>query len=199
MNGIEKINARLISDAQAEIDAQKAENDALCAEILKEYEAKAAQVYAERVAHGRSACEARAERMAAAADMEQRKATLAFKQEMVGEAFAKAVDAIAKLPKDEYVDFLARLMAEAAMNGEEEVLFSESDRAAVGSEAVKKANSLIKAQGGAPTLSLSAETAEIPGGFIMRCGNIEINCALDTLVMMQRASLSSQIAEILFS
>ncbi len=199
MNGIEKINARLINDAQVEIDAVKAEAEARCAEILGEYEAKAAQVYEERMARGRSESAAKAERMAATADMEQRKATLAFKQVLVGEAFAQAVEAMTKLPKDEYIDFLARLMSEAAMNGEEEVLFSETDRANVGSEAVRKANGLIKAKGGNGTLSLAAETADIPGGFIMRSGNIEVNCAVDTLVYLHRSSLSSQVAEILFS
>ena len=199
MNGIEKINARLISDAQAEIDALKAENDIRCAEIVKEYEAKAAQTKSERMARGKAACEARSERMAATADMEQRKATLAFKQEMVGEAFTKAVDALTKLPRDEYIDFLARLMSEAVINGEEEVCFSASDRAALGAEAVKRANALIKAAGGRGTLCLSDETVDIPGGFVMRSGNIEVNCAADTLVMLRRASLASQVAEILFS
>ena len=185
--------------SQTEIDAVNAEAESRCAEILAEYEQKAAEAYAQRVAQGRSACAAKAERMAATADMEQRKATLAFKQELVGEAFEKAVEALAKLPVDEYIDFLAGLMCEAAMNGEEEAVFSETDRAAVGAEVVRRANGLIKAKGGAATVSLSHETADIPGGFIMRCGNIEVNCAADTLVMLRRASLSSQVAEILFS
>ena len=50
-----------------------------------------------------------------------------------------------------------------------------------------------------PRIAETGETADIPGGFIMRCGNIEVNCAADTLVMLRRASLSSQVAEILFS
>jgi len=199
MNGIEKINARLIADAQIEIDAVKAEADERCAAILGEYEARAAQVYEERMARGRSACSLKRERMEASADMELRKANLAFKQELVGEAFAQAVEAIARLPRDEYIDFLARMMAQAAMNGEEEVLFSETDKAAVGAEALRRANALLKAQGGRGTLCLCDETADISGGFIMRCGNIEVNCATDTLVMLQRSSLSSQVAEILFS
>ncbi len=199
MNGIEKISARLISDAQLEIDAVKAEAETRCAEILAEYEAKAAQVYSEHMARDRSACNQRRERMEASADMEQRKATLAFKQEIVGEAFSQAIEAVAKLPKDEYIDFLARMMAQAAMNGEEEVLFSKADASTVAAEALRRANALIKAQGGRGTLCLAEDTADIPGGFIMRSGNIEVNCATDTLVMLQRSSLSSQVAEILFS
>lgn len=199
MNGIEKISARLISDAQVEIDAVKAEASRHCAAILAEYEEKAAQVYARSMERGRAECATRAERMAAAADMEQRKAVLAFKQEMVGEAFARAARVLAELPKDEYIDFLARMMAEAAVTGREEVCLSERDALAVGAEALRRANALIKARGGTGSLSLCGEKADIPGGFIMRSGNIEVNCATDTLVQLKRAALSSQVAEILFS
>ncbi len=198
MNGIEKITARLMRDAQAEIDAVNAEADAQCAAIIGEYEAKAAEAYEKRMAKGKADCTSRSERMAATADMEQRKATLAFKQEMVGEVFAQAVEAIAALPKDEYVEFLAALAAEAAISGEEEMIFSERDKAAVGAEVVKRANAALKNKGARGTVCLSEETADIPGGFIMRSGNIEVNCSADTLVQLHRASLSSQVAEILF-
>ncbi|MBQ9734008.1 MAG: V-type ATP synthase subunit E, partial [Clostridia bacterium] len=83
--------------------------------------------------------------------------------------------------------------------GEEELLFSTADRAAVGAAVVKQANARAKQLGKRGTMALSEETAEIPGGFIMRSGNIETNCAVDTLVKMHRAALSSQVAEILFS
>ncbi len=199
MNGIEKITARLIRDAQAEIDVINAETDAQCAAILGEYEAKAAEVYEKRIAKGQADCAARSERMAATADMEQRKATLAFKQEMVGEAFAKAVEAVAGLPMEKYIEFLAGLAAEAAISGEEKLVFSETDKASVGSEIVKAANAILAEKGKKGTICLADETAEIPGGFIMRSGNIEINCAADTLVHLHRSSLSSQVAEILFS
>ena len=199
MNGIEKISARLIGDAQQEIDILKAETDERCAAILGEYEAAAAEAYEQRMAQGRALCSQRLERMAAGADMEQRKAILAFKQELVSEAFAKACEAIANLPEDEYIEFLAAMMAKAANSGEEEVLLSAKDSERIGAKAVRRANALIKERGGRGTLSLAEDVADIPSGFIMRSGNIEINCAGDALVMMQRSALASQVAEILFS
>lgn len=198
MNGIEKITARLTRDAQAEIDAVNAEADAVCAAITAEYEAKAAEAYEKRMAKGKADCASRSERMAATADMEQRKATLAFKQEMVGEAFEKAVDAIVAMPREEYIDFLASLAAAAANRGDEEIVFSATDKDAVGAEVVKRANALLKQKGAKAALSLGAETADICGGLMLRSGNVETNCDVDTLVKMHRASLSSQVAEILF-
>lgn len=199
MNGIEKITARLTSDAQAEIDAINAETDARCAEIMAEAEARAAEAYEKRMAKGRAECAAKSERMAATADMETRKAALAFKQEMVGEAFARAIDAISAMPRADYIEFLAFLAAKAAMRGDEELAFSEKDRADVGADVVKRANALSKAEGGKGAMRLAPDSVDIPGGLILRSGNIEVNCAVDTLVQMHRSSLSSQVAEILFS
>ena len=198
MNGIEKITARLEREAQAEIDAVNAETDAQCAAILAEAEARAAEAYESRMARGRSENAVRTERMAATADMEQRKATLAFKQEMVSEAFAQAVSAIAGLPREEYIAFLASLAAEASITGEEELVFSAADKAEVGTAVIREANAALKKKGKAAYLGVSDDTAEIPGGFIMRSGNIEVNCNLDTLVQLQKARLSAQVAEILF-
>ncbi|MBE7017465.1 MAG: hypothetical protein E7420_04835 [Ruminococcaceae bacterium] len=199
MNGIEKITARLIRDAQAEVDVINAEADAQCAAILAEYEAKAAEAYEKRIAKGKADCATRSERMAATADMEQRKALLAFKQEMVSEAFEKAAEAVATLPREKYIEFFASLAADAAISGKEKLLFSEGDKADTGAEIVSAANALLAAKGKTAEISLAEETVEVSGGFIMRSGNIEVNCTADTLVQLTRSSLSSQVAEILFS
>lgn len=199
MNGIEKITARLIRDAQAEVDIIKAEADAQCAAVLAEYEAKAAEEYEKRIARGEADCAVRSERMAATADMEQRKALLAFKQEMVSEAFEKAAEAVAILPREKYIEFFASLAADAAISGKEKLLFSENDKADTGAEIVSAANALLAAKGKNAEMSLAEETVEVSGGFIMRSGNIEVNCTAETLVQLTRSSLSSQVAEILFS
>lgn len=199
MNGIEKITARLIRDAQAEVDIIKAEANAQCAAVLAEYEAKAAEEYEKRIAKGEADCAVRSERMAATADMEQRKALLAFKQEMVSEAFEKAAEAVATLPREKYIEFFASLAADAAISGKEKLLFSENDKADTGAEIVSAANALLAAKGKNAEMSLAEETVEVSGGFIMRSGNIEVNCTAETLVQLTRSSLSSQVAEILFS
>jgi len=198
MNGIEKIAARIEADAKAEIDVINAETDARCAEIMAEAEARAAEAYEKRMAKGRAECEARTQRLGATADMESRKSILAFKQEMVSEAFAQAIDAIVNLPKDEYIEFLALQAAAASSSGYEELVFSGRDRA-VGEAAAKRANAILKEKGLEARLTVSAESAEIPGGLILRQGDIEVNCAADTLVGLYRNRLAAQVAGILFN
>ena len=199
MKGIEKISQRLVSDAQAEIDALNAETAEKREAILAEYRQKAQEAYDNRMQEGTVACEARIRRVRSTAETEARKAILAFKQEMVSDAFAAALKKLTELPRDEYVQFLATLAAKAASYGTEELVFNAKDAAAVGKDVAKAANSLLREKGMTGGLTVAEETREIPGGVIVRQGNIEVNCAVDTLVQMRRGELASQVAEILFT
>ncbi len=196
MNGIDKIIARLQSDTQTEIDVLNAETEARCAALRAEYAEKAQAVYDARIRTGTEECRVQGERLASAADMESRKGMLAFKQSLVSDAFLGAVKQLTELPRDEYVSFLAGLAAKAAADGTEELVFNAKDAAAVGADVAKEANALLGAKG---RLTVSPQTRDIPGGVIVRQGDIETNCAVDVLVQMQRSALASQVAEVLFA
>ena len=196
MNGIDKIIARLQSDTQTEIDALNAETEARCAALRAEYAEKAQAVYDARIRTGTEECRVQGERLASAADMESRKGMLAFKQSLVSDVFLGAVKQLTELPRDEYVSFLAGLAAKAAADGTEELVFNAKDAAAVGADVAKAANALLGAKG---RLTVSSQTRDIPGGVIVRQGDIETNCAVDVLVQMQRSALASQVAEVLFA
>ena len=79
------------------------------------------------------------------------------------------------LSDEKYGDLLCSLCGQTgAKTGE--LLFSEKDQARAGG-LVEKMNQQNGAQ-----LTLSKQTAPIPGGFILRQGQVEINCALDAIV-----------------
>lgn len=199
MNGIEKITAKLEAEARAEIEAVNAETAAKCKEIKKEYEKKAQDEYWKRVQAGTRSCENRVERMASAADMEAKKSILAFKQEMVSRAFDRAVENITHMPRDKYIAFLAGQTAKAASAGNEELIFNARDRKALGADTAKAANALLKKKGIDGGVTVSNETRDIPGGLIVKHGDIEVNCSVDILVQLYRNELASQVAEILFA
>ncbi len=199
MNGIEKIKAKLEADALAEIKALNEETAAKCAEIKAEYDEKAQKEYSDCIQEGTKAAEIRVQRLASTADMEAKKSILAFKQEMVSKAFERAIKSISEMPRENYIKFLAGLAAKAASNGMEEIIFNENDKKSVGEDAAKAANELLKAKGIAGKLTVSEETRAIPGGLILKQGDIEVNCAADTLVMGCRNDLASQVAELLFA
>ncbi|HIS67471.1 MAG TPA: hypothetical protein IAC18_07885 [Candidatus Scatomorpha merdipullorum] len=198
MKGIDKITSRILADAEAECAAVRKESDERCAAIKAEAEKKAQEEYWRLVREGVKDTEQRVQRMDRTARLEARKSVLNMKQEAVSRAFELARDRIAELPERDYVGFLARQAAEAAISGQEEVIFCERDRAAVGAKAVKAANELLAAKGMPAMLTLSDATREMAGGLMLKQGDIEVNCTVDTLLDLSRGELAARVAEVLF-
>lgn len=197
MNGIEKITGRIEAEAKAKAAEISAEADAKAAEIRAENEKKAQEKYWALIREGTVECEAMLAREKRMAEMESKKDILALKQSMVSEAFDKACDMIINLPENDYVNFMARMAAEAA-NGNEEVVFNERDKAVRGDAVVKAANELLAAKDKDAKLKVAADTKSISGGFVLRQGGIEVNCSVETLVDLQRSDMASSLAAVLF-
>ena len=92
-------------------------------------------------------------------------------------------------------ELLADLAAQAASKGTEALIFSAADRARLGKAVVVAANQKLGDKG---QLTLSQETRPMQGGFILSDGVVEVNCTFETLVRLQRNTLSTQVADVLF-
>ena len=227
MNGIEKITAKIAADTEAEIAQLTAQTDEKVRSIGEAAKAQADKESADTLARGRKAADERLERLKSAAQMETRKLALGAKQEVLGEAFDLALEKLCTLPDGDYIELLTRLAVEASSTGREQLVFSPKDRARIGKQVVVAANeALVKNVApelpesitdskvgafvgklvnsataqitGTGLLSLSEETRNIRGGFILVDGPIEVNCAFETLVRLQREKLEKQVADILF-
>ena len=146
---------------------------------------------------------------------------------MLGEAFDLALEKLCSLPDEEYIALLTRLVLEASSTGKEQLIFSAKDRAQVGKQVVVAANDCLVKQvvpelpeaitdtkvgaflgkvvnstaamvTGTGMLTLSEETRPIRGGFVMVDGDVEINCAFETLIQLQREKLEREVARVLF-
>ena len=159
--------------------------------------------------------------------MERRKLELAAKQEVVGEAFDKALEKLCTLPEEEYIQLLTALVLQAVSTGREQLIFSPKDRARIGKAVVVAANEALVKQvapelpdsltdskvgaflgkmvnsataqiTGTGLLTLSEETRPIQGGFILVDGPVEVNCSFEAMFRLQREKLEKPAAELLF-
>ena len=228
MEGIEKITAKIAQDAWEEIARLDRETQEQTASLLSQAKAQGEKESAELLAQGEKAAGERLERLQSAAKMEGRKLELAAKQEVLSQAFDLALEKLRALPEEEYVKLLARLVLEASTTGKEQLIFSAKDRSRVGKQVVVAANEALASQAapglpgsiaeskvgaflgkvvnttaamvnGTAMLTLSQETRDIQGGFIMVDGDVEINCAFETLVRLQREKLERKVADALFA
>jgi V/A-type H+-transporting ATPase subunit E len=199
MNGIEKIISHIESDAKNEIDKIYADAAAKCLEIEKQYDQQANDTYWKIIKDGTQEARLSVERLDSAAQLESKKQILACKQELIAKAFANAVTALTQLPEEKYVALLAKLSAQAAVSGSESIILSPADRTRCGKAVCIKANELLAAGGKNASLTLSAETRDIPGGVVVSSGAIEVNCSVDALVGQAKDELSAKVAAILFN
>lgn len=198
MEGIEKITARIIEDAEREIAAMQQETEEEVNTLLAQAQTEAEQESMELLVRGRRAAEERRERLSSSADMECRKLELAAKQELLQQSFDAALEELCALPQERYVTLLSALAVEASSSGRERMILSARDADRLGEDIVKAANAALQKAGRRGELTLSQETRPIPGGFILAEGDVELNCAFDTLIRLQREKLEKEVAAILF-
>ena len=198
MNGIEKITGRIAAEAQSEIDKVLRQGETLAAKVRADFEKKARDTYDELLRTGTAEVEQDVQRQGRNARLEARKAVLALKQDMITAAFSRALEKLQALPEEEYVAFLARQAGAAALTGKEEIVLNEADRARVGAQAVAAANAQVAKRGLPAELKLAADTRPIQGGLVLRQGDIEVNCTLDSLLDLSHGSLDAEVAGILF-
>lgn len=199
MNGIDKITARLQSEAQAEADAVLAEAGAKCAAIREEYAQKAEALHTSLLQRGEKTLCTDAERQESSLAMQEKKELLAAKQEMVSAAFDRAMEKLSHLPQENYISFLAGQAARAAENGAGELVLNPRDRETLGDKVVTAANAQLQKDGMPAMLKLSDESRDMAAGLILKNGDVEVNCTVETLLALSREKLAAPVAELLFS
>lgn len=198
MKGTEKIIAHIRADGDAEakkiIDAASKQAEEKRAESFK----AALSEYEKLMQAGNAECEDILSGSRRIAEMEAKKSVLSVKQDMISAAFDAAREEIVNMPRDKYTQFLARMAAEAAASGMEEIVLNARDKAEVGKSVCKAANELLSAKGTPGKLTVSEDTADISGGVIVRFGGIETNCSIDALIRQRRSGLSTEVAAAMF-
>ena len=193
MNGIEKIAARILQDAQAEADAVRQEAERRASDVRQDAAHDAEALKAKLIREGDAEASSLYARLIAAADTDAKKSALAVKQEILGKAFELAVEKLRALPEKEYIRLLAALADSASETGSEQIILNPDDRAKFGAAIVKQANAIS-----GKALSLAEESRPIVAGLILSQGRIEVNCTLDALAAQSRNALSAEAAKRLF-
>jgi V/A-type H+-transporting ATPase subunit E len=192
----EQVVDKILSEAKAEADAvlsdaagkAEAEDKRLVAD-LEAYSAQTAQKAGD-------AAEDKKRRMLAAARMDNSKAYLQAKVELLNDVFKKAADAINNLPEEQYQELMTAFLLKAIETGDEHVIVGRNDTR-LNDKVIKNINRQL-GPGYKGNLTLVAEKADISGGFLLRRGKLQINVSTDVLIDQVRETLEMQLARDLF-
>jgi len=176
---------QILKEAKEKASEQKSQLDAELSAFEKDTEKKA-----------REAGEDKLQRMLAAARMSQAKQVLAAKVAILDEVFARAKEAVHRLPDDQYLALMAELMKKAVETGDETIIVGRNENR-LNNDFIKRINRELGA-GFKGNLRLASERADIPGGFIVSRGKVRMIASTDVLVSRLRESMQVDLAKELF-
>ncbi len=196
MNAEQVVN-KILSEAQQQAaaiaqDAQQ-KNDA--AKRQFEQELSACRAETDRLA--KEAAEDKRSRMLAAARMDNGRALLAAKVELLNEVFKRAEQRVVQMPDEAYQALMSKLMAAAVQTGDEEVIVGKDERR-INDELIKQVNRQLGA-GFKGNLRLGDKRAAINGGFILSRGKVQMNASVEVLIGRLREALETELAAELFA
>ena len=192
MKGIENISRSIVDEAKAKAEkileearrqaARIGEKAAQQTQMQEESLKKEAQTRAEELLR-------RSERTAL---LENKKGLLAARRQQIEKAYDLALRRLLSLEEGDYCALLVKICRETGeMQGE--ILLNARDKARLGESLVAQMNEKLGA-----VFTLGQEEKKIAGGFVLRQGPVEINCALETAVHLLEEETASQVAAILF-
>ena len=191
----EQVVKKILSEAheQAEAIAQDAQQKRQRQTQQLDEELSAYRAETERLAN--AAAEDRRSRMLAAARMENARALLAAKADLLDEVFGKAQERVVKLPDEQYRSVMMRLMQKAVETGDEEVIVGKAERR-IDDGFIKQVNrSLVRALG-QPAAQRPARRHQ--GRIYPARGKVRMNAGVEVLVERLRESLETELAARLF-
>ncbi len=219
MTGLNKVTEKLRADAEAEAAVILARADDECAAIRREAEAVAA---AEQEALRESSdkeCRAIILRARSSAAKARRDALLSARAALLDEAYAAAEKQLRGMTGDRYLELLIKLLRTALKSrleeeseslrlyGEDispvayEIMLTERDRDLYGYRLLSGFKTGLGAKfppAVLDRLAVSETPATIDGGLVLRCGRMDINCSLTTLLAENRRETEARVSRILF-
>lgn len=185
----EAIVERIIADAEAEAQAiiAEAEEKAAASDVAASAQAEKRRAESERETSEK--CASISEGKAATARLDSAKVLLGEKRRVINTIYARAYDSLLHLGREECLRLTEQLLAQYASEGDEIVFAANypyaSDAAKLPVVRKKK-------------LSVSAETAQIEGGFLLRGALSDTDLSFGALLAEDREEHQAELAAELF-
>lgn len=196
------MNAQAILDKiqedarQAAVQVQ-ADAEAKAAEMRKAAAVRSQQRRDELVSQAQKEGGELAVRMQRMAELEERKALLQTKRDMMDEAFALAGQKLCQTPKARMRAFFAKQVERAAV-GHERLIIGEDNAQWFDDAFVNEINLALSQQGKPAKLTASSERRAGCTGVILATEGAEVHCTFQTLLETSRDALEAEVAAILF-
>lgn len=195
---LEKILERIEREAQSEVAHIKSRSSANADDMMKKAQAEAETLKAQALEDAEDEAEQRKERIISTANLDLRKARLAERQRAIDAAFQEAVENLLDMEDAEYRKIIRDMILSNVHTGSEEIILSERDKTGLSEMLLEELNRQLSESGKKGNLTISEDTYNMLGGFVLRRGKIELNSSFESLFKSSRDELESEVSKILF-
>ena len=189
----ENITANILSEAKqvAEVSIMNAEKNKEV--IINKAKEEAEAIKKEAIERVNKDAENLKSRKQSAGELQGRKMMLSAKQDAIKKSFEEAIKKLRAMPEEQYIEFLTKEIVKVPYS-EGTIILNKQDRDKIGEKLVKAVNDKLKAE----KFTLSSETVNSQGGFVLRSGAIIINSTFETLLDSIKDELTNEVANALF-
>lgn len=196
--GAEKIVEKILQDARDKAQEITSGAQAEAGKIVAEANKAAEGKKTVSLAAGDKEAALTKQRIVASAHMEAKKLLLQTKQDLLSAAFDSALEKIKNMDNTQFERLMTNLMIHLVETGDEVAIISEADKKRLSPEFLYYVNRTIAKEQVPCNVTMSDEVRDIPSGFILKRGDVEINATLEALLRQKKDALSAEVVKILF-
>lgn len=197
MTGLEKILKAIETDARANADAILSKANKEAEELIANARAEAEKKCSEIAQKSETEIKAVLSRAKSAAMLQERQIILNAKQQMINNLINNAKDTLINLSDYEYAEIIIRMVKKYAHGKAGKIAFSEKDLKRLPKDFQLQLQNALSELTGA-SLTISEETPNIDGGFLLIYGDIEENCSFDAIFSSAKEELQDKVNAFLF-
>ena len=190
MNGLDKIIAEIANDARTAAEQKRNDAQVAAARALDRAREEAKAIEADAAQRAELEYKRVISRAHSTGEITKKSVLLREKQRIIDRILKDAHVKLAGLGDQEYFAFMSRLLDKYATQGNGAILLSRRDKGRVTPE--------FRAAAEQKGLTISEETREIDGGFVLSYGSIEENCSIGALMESERDRLHDVVKGFLF-
>ena len=199
MPGLDNIIKKIKEDANAVQEQMNAQTKAATDKIIQaarlEMEEKRQDIINRAQIDGRL----KQERMVSMAKLEGSKTLLKTKRDLMEKVFDNVQGLLSKIPDQEYEELLIRMITNVNPRESGTIRLNQQDLKRISPTFISRVNEAFRQQGKNVSFTLGPAHADKSGGFVMVCGNMEINSTFDKIIGMQKTEFESIVSNTLFS
>lgn len=198
MTGIEKIKSEILEDAKKQAAEIQNEGTRKALEQKELFEKEAENIYNQILSQAKTEAQKLEDVRIPTAALEGKKLVLKAKNEIIHQVIKDALSNILSLPDEQYYQLISYLIDAHSKPGQKgELLFNQKDLVRLPKLFALKSS--IKSYIDGKKLTISKETRDIRGGFVLRYGNIEENCSFEALFAEREEELFDFVNKLLFA